>query len=162
MDEWAKCRLCLISDSRRGKMSSLLAPKMSKMVIFGQKTPKMMFLGQKMTFFAPKTSFSAFCLPKNGHFCHFLPQKHHFHQFLPKNGHFSLLGGKQRQHLAPTAIRYQAKTTFCPFLHQKMTFFAPKMPFLVIFPPKMAIFPLLGYWVHYLAARAQRRASWHT
>merc|ERR1712105_562044 len=58
-----------------------------------------------------------------------------------------------------TAIIYQAKTTFCPFLHQKMTFFAQKMPFLVIFAPKMAIFHFFGHWVCYLAARALRRAK---
>ena len=50
-DEGAKCCLCLIYDGNRGKMSSLFAPKMSKMAIFGQKTPKMTFLGQTMTFF---------------------------------------------------------------------------------------------------------------
>ena len=40
-----------------------------------------------------------------------------------------------------------------------MTFFAPKMPFLVIFAPKMAIFHFFGHWVRYLAARALRRAE---
>ena len=76
--------------------------------------------------------------------CHCLPQKRHFWRFLPKNGHFWHFWGKQRWHFAPSAIRYQAKTTFCPFIHQKMSIFAPKTSFSSIFAQK---WPFLTFLV---------------
>ena len=51
MDEGTKCRLCLIYDGRKGKMSSLLGTKMSKMAIFGQKNSENDVFGAKNVIF---------------------------------------------------------------------------------------------------------------
>ena len=102
MDEWAKCRLCLISDSRRGKMSSLLAPKMSKMAIFGQKSPKMTFLGQKMTFLMDEWAKCRLCLISDG-----------------SRGKMSSLVAQKMSKM----VIFGQKTPKMTFWGQKMTFF---------------------------------------
>ena len=92
--EGAKCRLCLIYDGRRGKKSSLLGQKWSKMAIFDQKCPKMIIFGQKWSFFLKKGKMSSlldiwlnkgqkvvFAWPK-------IVKNGHFWPKMSKNGHF--------------------------------------------------------------------------